>query len=42
MFTESEILSAGVNAETSGSNKEINVGLMLSLMGKHGAHGKKL
>lgn len=42
MFTKGEVLAAGANAETSGSNMEINVGLMLSLMEKHGAHSEML
>lgn len=38
MFTKGEVLAAGASAETTGSNTEINVGLMLSLVEKHGAH----
>lgn len=40
MLTKGEVLAAGASAETTGSNMEINVGLMLSLMEKHGAHMK--
>lgn len=42
MFTKGEVLAAGANAETGGSNMEINVGLTLSLMEKHGAHSEML
>lgn len=42
MFTEGEVLAAGANAETTGLNTEINVGLMLSLMEKHRAHSEIL
>lgn len=42
MLTKGAVLAAGASAETTGSNMEINVGLMLSLMEKHGAHSEIL
>lgn len=42
MFTKGEVPTAGANVENSGSNVEISVGLMLSLMEKRGAHSEML